>query len=83
MQALPSIIISVMQVNEGLVKLFLTHENVTMTLCLDYFDVICMLTDCLAIIAQTVVDCLVGRNLVFGNAKFITKLSNNLFILDN
>jgi hypothetical protein len=25
---LPSIVISVMQVNEGLVKLFLTHENV-------------------------------------------------------
>jgi hypothetical protein len=57
-----------MQVNEGLIKLFLTCENIMTKLCLDYFNVICMLTDHLAIIAQTVVDCLVRRNLVFGNA---------------
>jgi hypothetical protein len=72
-----------MQVNEGLVMLFLTHENIMMKLCLDYFDVICVLTDLLVIISQMVVVCLVGRNLVFGNAKFIMKLSNNLFILNN
>ncbi len=65
---LPSIVISIMQVNDGLVMLFLTHENVMTKACLDYFNVIFVLTDCLVIIAQMVVDCLVGRNLVFGNA---------------
>jgi hypothetical protein len=81
--ALPSIVISVMQVNEGLKMLFLTHEYVRTKLCLNYFDVICILTNGLAIIVQAAVDCLVGRNLVLRNAKLITKLSNNLFILDN
>jgi hypothetical protein len=48
---LPTIVISVMQVNEGIIMLFLTHENVMTKLCLDYFDVICVLTNHLAIIA--------------------------------
>jgi hypothetical protein len=66
---LPSIIISVMQVKEGLIKLFFTHEIVMTKLCLDNFNVIGVLTNCLVII---------GQNLVFGNAKFITKLSMTL-----
>jgi hypothetical protein len=65
-----------MQVNEGLVLLFITHEHIATKLCLD------MLTNCLVIIGQMVVYGLVRGNLVFRNAKFIPKLTNNLCNVD-
>jgi hypothetical protein len=78
----PSIAIRVIQVNEGLLKLFFTCVKIMTKLCLVNFNVICVLSYHLTIIVQMVVDCLVRRNLVFGNEKFILKLMNNLFILE-
>jgi hypothetical protein len=71
-----------MQVDEGLIMLFITHEHIAMKLCLNNFHVIGVLTNCLAIIGQTVVYGLVRGNLVFRNAKFIPKLTNNLCYVD-
>jgi hypothetical protein len=79
---LPSIVISVIQGNEGLLKLIFNRINLTTKLYLDNFNIICMLAYRLMKIVQTVVDCLIRRNLVFGNETFILKLMNNLFILE-
>jgi hypothetical protein len=67
-----------MQVNEGLVMVFITHEHIAMKLCLDNFDIVSVQTNHLALIGQMVVYGLVRGNLVFRNAKFIPKLLNNL-----
>jgi hypothetical protein len=71
-----------MQVNEGLIMLFITREHIATKLCLNNFHVIGVLTNCLAIIGQMVVYGLVRGNLVFRNAKFIPKLTNNLCYVD-
>jgi hypothetical protein len=71
-----------MQVNVGLVMLFITHEHIATKLSLDNFDVFGVLTHRLAIIGQTVVYGLVRGNLVFRNAKFILKGTNNLCNVD-
>jgi hypothetical protein len=79
---LPSSIVSVMQVDEGLIMLFITREHIAMKLCLNNFHVIGVLTNRLVITCQTVVYGLVRGNLVFRNAKFILKLTNNLWYVD-
>jgi hypothetical protein len=78
---LSSIVISVIQVNEGLIKFLFTCTIIMMKLCLKNFYVICVLSYHLTITVQMVVDCLVRRNLVSRNEKFILKLTNSLFIL--
>jgi hypothetical protein len=81
-QFIPSSIVSVMQVDEGLVMFFITCEHISTKLCLNNFHVVGVLTNCLAIIGQTVVNGLVRWNLIFRNAEFIPKLMNNLCYVD-
>jgi hypothetical protein len=78
---LPSSIISIIQVNEGLIQLFFTHINIPMKLSLNNINAIIVLSYHLTIVAQMVVDCLVRRNQFFRSSKFILKLMNNLFML--
>ncbi len=78
MITLPSSVISVMQVDEGLVMVFITREHIATKLCLNNFHVVGVLTNRLAIIGQTVVNGLVRWNLIFRNAEFIPMLKNNL-----
>jgi hypothetical protein len=51
-------------------------------LCLNNFHVVGVLTNRLAIIGQTVAKGLVRWNLIFMNAEFIPKLTNNLCYVD-
>ncbi len=82
MITLPSSIVSFMQVDEGLVMFFITREHIATKLCLNNFHVVDVLTNRLAIIGQMVVNGLVRWNLIFRNAEFIPKLTNNLCYLD-
>ena len=82
MITLPSSIVSVMQVDEGLIMLFITREHIATKLCLNNFHVVAVLTNRLAIIGQTVVNGLVRWNLIFRNEEFIPKLTNNLCYVD-
>ena len=82
MITLPSSIVSVMQVDEGLIMLFITREHIATKLCLNNFHVVGVLTNRLAIIGQTVVNGLVRWNLIFRNEEFIPKLTNNLCYVD-
>jgi hypothetical protein len=81
-KTLPSSIISIMQVNKGLIQLFFTKINILMQLSLDNVYVISVLSYHLMRVAQMMVDCLLRRNQFFGNGKFIPKLMNNLFMLE-
>jgi hypothetical protein len=68
--SIPSSIISIIQVNEGLIKCFFTRISIPTKFSLNN------------VVAQTIVDWVVRRNHFFGNGKVIPKLMNNLFMLE-
>ncbi len=62
-------------------QLLFTHKNKSRKLNLNNVNLISVLSNHLMIVAQMIVDCLIGRNQFFGNAKFFTELLNNLLML--
>jgi hypothetical protein len=64
---LPSIIIGVIQVYEGLIQLLFTCQDIPTKL---HFNLVGVLSDSPTIVGQMIVDRPIGRNQVFRNAEF-------------